>query len=126
MTYKLNTCTLMEPPTSNSQGVPPTNLQHLYTKGSPHPLLPTHREYHPTYNTHTLKGPPASHPLPPTHREYHPPTYNTHTLKGLLTPTPNPQGVPPTNLQCSYTKGTPHLPPQPTGTNTHQLTTLTH
>ena len=39
-------------------------------------------------------------------------------------PTPNPQGVPPTNLQLSHTKGPPY--PQPTGTLTHQLTTITH
>ena len=68
-------------PTPDPQGVPPTNLQYSYTKGTPHP-----------------------HPLPPTHREYHPPTYNTHTLKGPpapLSPTPKPQEVPPTNLQHS-------------------------
>ena len=127
----------MEPPTSSPQGVPPTNLQHSYTKGTPcpNPLLLTQREYHPptynthtlkgpafptslpptqreyhtpTYNTHTLKGPPSPTSLPPTHRECHTPTYNTHTLKGP--PTPYPQGVPPTNLQLSHI----NIPPYPT------------
>ena len=70
----------------------------------PTPLPPTHRKYHPpSYNTHTLKGPPT--PLPPTHRKYHPPSYNTHTLKG---PPP------------------PAIYPQPTGSTTHNLTTLIH
>ena len=111
-------------------------LQLSYTKGICHPLPPIHRKYHPpSYNTHTLKGPPAPHPptpnpqevpptflqhsytkgtpcpppLPPTHRKYHPPSYNTHT---------------PTILQHSYTKGTPY--PQPTGSTTHHLITLIH
>ena len=150
-------------PTPNPQEVPPTILQHSYTKGTPfpHPQPTGGTTHHLTtlihpqyYNTHTLKGPPASHPL--THRKYHPPSYNTHTLKGppASTPTSNPQEVPPTILQHSYTKGTPCPPPlppthrkyhppsynthtlkgpptltsypQPTGTTTHHLTTLIH
>ena len=43
-------------------------------------------------------------PIPPAHREYHPPTYNPHTQMDPPTPAP-------------YS--------QPTGTNTHQLTTHT-
>ena len=42
-------------------------------------------------------------------------------------PTPNPQELTPTNLQHSYSKGTPCCPTtycQPTGSTTHQLTTL--
>ena len=61
------------PPIPNPQGVPPTNLQHSYTKGIPHPLPPTSRDY-----SH-INGPPY--------------------------PTPY---------------------PQPTGSTTHQLTTLIH
>ena len=107
MTPKLTTVThqwtllLPTTPTPNPQGLLPTNLQ----------------------QSCTIKGPPI--PLPPTHRKYHPPTYNTCTLiKGPPPPTPNPQKVPPTNLQHSYTKGTPTPLPQPTGSTTHNLTTL--
>ena len=86
----------------------------------PQPSTPTHREYYPqSYNSHTLKGPPATHPLPPTHRKNHPPSYNTHT---------------PTILQHSHTKGTPAphpLPPthskyHPPSYNTHTPTILQH
>ena len=123
----------MEPPTSNPKGVPPINLQHSCTKGThhPHPLPPTHREYHPpTYNTHTLKGlTPTNLQLlhingPPAPQPTGTMTYklNTHTL--MKPSTSNPQGVPPTILQLSHTNGTPY--PQPTGSTTHQLTTLIH
>ena len=40
--------------------------------------------------------------------------------------TPNPQGVPPTNIQHSYTKGPPTPYPNPTGRTTHYLTTVIH
>ena len=91
------------PPTHNPQEVPPTMLQHSYTKGTPHPLPPTHRKYHPpSYNTHILKGPPAPHP-----------------------PTPNPQEVPPTILQHSYTKWTP-TPLPPTHRKYHPPSYYTH
>ena len=113
------------PPYPQPQDVPPTILQHSYTKGTPTPT-PNHRKFHPpSYNTHTLKGPPAPtypqpkeipptilehsytkgtpHPPTPNHRMYHPPSYNTHTLKG-----------PPTLL-----------PPTTEGT-THHLATLIH
>ena len=99
--------------------------------------------YHPpSYNTYTLKGlptptsypqptgctihnlttlihsmdPPLPTPLPQTHRKYYPPSCNIHALKGppaTQPPTLNPQEVPPTILQHSYTKGTP-CPPPPT------------
>ena len=64
-------------------------------------------------------------PLPQIHREYHPPTYNSHTQMNPFPPppTPNPQGLTPTNLQQSHTNGPPY--PKPTGSTT-QLTTLTH
>ena len=138
-----NTRTLKGPTTPNPQEVPPTILQHSYTKGTP--LPPTHRKYHPpSYNTHTAtilqhaytKVTPCPHPQ--THRKYHPPSYKTHTstiLQHSYTkgtphpPTPNPQEVQPTILQHSYTKGTPCLPPpnpQPTGSTAHHLTTLIH
>ena len=121
----------MEPPTPNPEGVPPTNLQHSYTKGTPHSYPPApnaqgvpptnlHHSYtkgtpYPTPTPNLQGVPPTNlqhsytegtpHPLPPTHRKYHPSTYNTYALKG-----------PPTL----------HPYPQPTGTNTHQLTTHTH
>ena len=87
----------------------------IIIKGTPcpPPLPPTHRKYHPpTYNTHTLiNGPPT---LPLTHRKYQPPTYNTHTLKGPLTPYPQPTGSTSHQLTTLYTKGTTHpLPPTP-------------
>ena len=48
--------------TSNSQELTPTNLQPSYSKGTPccpTPITPTNRKYHlPSYNSHTLKGPP--------------------------------------------------------------------
>ena len=95
-------------PTHRKYHPPSYNTHRL--KGPPTPLPPTHRKYHtPSYNTYTLKGPLPPTPLPPTHRKYHPPSYNTHTLKGP--PIPNPQEVPPTILQHSYT---------------HNLTTLIH
>ena len=129
---------LPPPLTPNPQGVPPTNLQHSCTnKGTPtpypqptgstshqlttlihqkgpHPLPPTHREYHPpSYNTHTLKGPPAPTPTP-NHRMYHPPSYNTHTLKGPTDPHPYPQPTGSTTHQLtSYTKGIPYPHPLP-------------
>ena len=139
------------------QDVPSTILQHSYTKGTPHPPTPKHRMYHPpSYNTHILKGPSTPTPYPqlqdepstilkhsytkgtpqpppptPNHRMYHPPSYNTHILKGPSTPTPypQPQDVPSTILQHSYTKGTPCPPPPtpnhrmylPPSYNTHTL-----
>ena len=97
----------MDHPTStpNLQGVPATNLQHSYTKGTPTPYL-----------------------LPPTPKEYHPPIYNIHTLRDHPPPTPIPQGVPPKILQQSYTKGTHHpTPPYPQPTrNTTQQSYNTH
>ena len=119
---------LPPPPYSQPQDVPPTILQHSYTKGIPQPppLPPTTvcTTHHLT--THTLKGPPTPtsypqpqdvpstilqhsytkgtpHPPTPKHRMYHPPSYNTHTLKGP----PNPHPLPPT-----------------TGCTIHHLTTL--
>ena len=103
------------PPSYNTHT--PTILQHSYTKGThhPHPLpQPTGSTTHylttlihpQSYNTDTLKGPPAPHPPTPSHRKYHPPSYNTHKLKGPPAPhpsNPNPQGVLPTILQHSYT-----------------------
>ena len=103
MTYKVNTHTLMEPPTSNPQGVPPNILQLSHTNGTPYPQ-PTGSTTH-QLTTCIHSRDPHTHPLPPTHREYHPPTYKMHTLKGPPTPTPY---------------------PQPTGSTTHQLTTLIH
>ena len=108
------------------------------------PINPNHfinllREIHGNYD-----------PTPtPNHRMYHPPSYNTHTLKGPPPPTSNPQGVPPTNLQHHTLKGpptpyhrkfnppsynthtlkvplTPHPDPQPTRSTTHHLKTLIH
>ena len=118
----------MDPHPPNPQGVPASNLQHSYTKRDPlpPPLPQTHREYHPpTYNTHALiKGPPPPYPQP-TGSTNHQLTTLIHQ-KGPPPPTPNPQGVPPTILQHSYTKGTPYPPPLPptTGCTTHHLTTL--
>ena len=83
------------PPTPNPQGVPPTILQHTYTEGTHHPPYPQPTES----TTHHLTI------------LIHPQSYNTHTLKGPPSPTPNPQEVPPTILQHSYT---------------HNLTTLIH
>ena len=75
MTHKLNTHTLMKPPTSNPQGVPPTILQHLYTKGTsqPPPPTPNPQGLTPT-NLQLLhiNGPPYPHPLLPTQRDYDP------------------------------------------------------
>ena len=115
------------------------NTHTLKGPTAPHPLSPTHRKYHPpSYNTHTLKGPlpPTPYPQPTGSTTHHLTTlihlqsYNTHTLKGPTAPhppIPNPQEVPPTILQQSYTKGTPHpLPPthrkyHPPSYNTHTL-----
>ena len=58
MTHKLNTHTLMESPTSNPQGVPPTNLQHSYTKGTPQELTATNLQL-----LH-INGPPTPTPTP--------------------------------------------------------------
>ena len=107
----------------------PTILQHSYTKGSPTPTpcppTPNHRMYHPpSYNTHTLKGPPPPPPSPL-------PTTTGCTTHHLTTHTP-------TILQHSYTKGTPTPTPCPPTPNhrmyhppsynsyTHNLTTLIH
>ena len=108
-------------PTPNPQEVPPTILQHSYTKGTPC-FYPQHRGstmhnittliHRQSYNTHTLKGPPAPHSLSPAHRKHHPPSYNTLTT---------------TFLQHSYSKGTPgtlpasHRKDNPPSYNTHTL-----
>ena len=98
-TYNTHTLRDHPPPTPIPQGVPPTILQQSYTKGTHHPTPPYPQ---PTGNT--------THHLTTL---IHPQSYNTHTLKGPLPPppTPNPQQVPPTILQHSYT---------------HNLITLTH
>ena len=90
------------------QGVPPTNLQHLYTKGIPHPHpYPNPQGVPPTnlQHSHTNKGPPTLPPTP-THRKYHSSTYNIHTpIKGPTTPHP----LPPTHREY-------HLPTYKTHT----------
>ena len=109
-------------------------LQHSYPKGTPPPLPPTHRKYHPpSYNTHTLKGPPATTPLPPTHRKYHPLSYNPHTLKGPSAPQPTGSTthhltthIHPQSYNTHTLKGPPTPYSQPTGSTTHHLTTLIH
>ena len=87
------------------------------------PINPNHiinllREIHGNY---------ACHPPTPNHRMYHPPSYNTHTLKGPPPPTSNTQGVAPTNLIHTL-KGppAPHPLPPTIGNSTHHLTTLIH
>ena len=103
-----NTHTLKGPPTPtpNPQEVPPTILQHSYTKGIPPPPTLNPQEVPPTILQHSFtKGTPHPDPLPPTHHlttHIHPQSYNTHTLKGP---------PPPTILQHSYT---------------HNLTTFIH
>ena len=100
-------------------------------------------KYHPpSYNTHTLKGPPTltSYPQPTgttTHHLttlIHPQSYNTHTLKGPPPPTPTHRKYHPPSYSTHTLKGppAPHpLPPthrkyHPPSYNTHTPTILQH
>ena len=123
--------TLHPHPYPQPQDVPSTILQHSYTKGTLHPH-PQPQDVPSTILQHSYtKGTPQPPPPTPNHRMYHPPSYNTHILKGPSTPTPypQPQVVPSTILQHSYTKGTPYPPPPtpnhrmylPPSYNTHTL-----